>query len=30
MTREPARLEGKSTTVDGPFGSVGRSGHTAT
>jgi hypothetical protein len=30
MTREPTRLEGKSTTVDGPFGSVGRSGHTAT
>lgn len=30
MTWEPARLEGKSTTADGPFGSVGRSGHSTT
>ena len=30
MTWEPARLEGESTTADGPFGSVGRPGHSTT
>lgn len=27
---EPARLEGDSTTADGPLGTVGRPGHTTT
>lgn len=30
VAREPARLEGDSTTADGPLGSVGRPGHTTT
>lgn len=29
VAREPARLEGDCTAADGPFGPVGRSGHTA-